>query len=78
MRNSDLKVQAIARETGMLYVQNGKEYGKCITINGKELSFDYETQDTEAYICISPKKGRDQFYNVNELDILREEHPEFF
>jgi hypothetical protein len=78
MRNSDLKIQEIARETGMLSMHKGREYAGCVTIGGKEMSFEYENPDTEAYVCVSPDKGRDMTYSVNDLDSLRIEHPEFF
>jgi hypothetical protein len=78
MRNSNKKIQEFARETGMLTMHKGREYAGCVTVGNKEMSFEFENPDTEAYVCISPDKGRDNTYNSNELSVIRIEHPEFF
>ena len=50
MRAQDQKVQAIARQTGMLFMSNGREYAKTVTVDNFLMEFEYETPDTVAYI----------------------------
>lgn len=78
MRDSDKKIQEFARATGMLEMHKGREYASCVTVGTKEMSFEFENPDTEAYVCVSPDKGRDMYYSANELDAVKVEHPEFF
>jgi len=78
MRKSNLKVQEIARETGMLFLKNGREYATCIRVGNKEMSFEYENPECEAYVSIYEQGKRELTYGVNDLDGLRAEHPEFF
>jgi hypothetical protein len=78
MRYGDQKVNEIARETGMIVNRNGRDYSTSVTVGNKEMSFEYENPEDEAYISIYQSGKRELTYGVNDFDGLREEHPEFF
>lgn len=78
MTLANLNIKGLALETGMLELVNGKEYATFVTVGDKEMSFEFETPNSHAYVCVSPDKGRDKSYFAHQLDELRNDHPEFF
>ena len=83
MRTNDLKVQAIARATGMLYKKDGKEYGTCLRAEGLEMSWDYQNPDEHAHVTVTKdsRPYRTQaVYMENELDLelIKKDWPQFF
>ena len=83
MKANDLKVQTIARATGMLYMKDGKEYATCLRVEGLEMSFEYQNPEEHAHvtICQDHKPYRTQaFYLEAELDInlIKADYPQFF
>jgi hypothetical protein len=83
MRTNDLKVQAIAREVGMLFMKDGREVATCLRVDGLEMSFDYENPEEDAHvtICQDHKPWRTQdVYMGSQLDInlIKTDYPQFF
>jgi hypothetical protein len=78
MRPEDKEVQKIARQMGMLYMNNGKEYSQCITVGKKEFSFQYSNPEEHAYVDVDSKGCRTESYLPNDFDQFRLDYPTFF
>ena len=84
MRTQDLKVQAIARELGMLYkpVGENREFSRPLRVNGLEMSFSYENPEDCAHVEVTqdqrPYKTV-RLFRDNELDLelIKKEFPQF-
>jgi hypothetical protein len=79
MRANDLKVQTIARATGMLYMKDGKEYGTNVKADDLTMEFGYETPDEVAYVAVY-KEGKRRPVNcyTEDFEDVEIEFPQFF
>lgn len=78
MRPEDYKVRNIARQIGMLYMNNGKEYSQCITVGNKEFSFQYSNPEEHAAIDVDSHGCRTESYLPNDFDQFKLDYPTFF
>lgn len=83
MRLNDEKVQKIARETGMLFMKDGRETGTALRVDGLEMSFSYENPEecAHATVCLNKRPYTTQaVYMDSELDInlIKSDFPQFF
>lgn len=79
MRRQDLKVQAIARKVGMLYLHNGIEYSQPVTIGEFTMEFQFETPDEVAYIEVYKEgKRRPVSSYTEDFEDVKIDYPQFF
>jgi len=78
MRPENLKLQVIARAMGMLYIKDGREYAKCVTIGKTEFSFEYSNPEEHARIEVDTDGSRSISYLPNDFDQFKLDYPNFF
>ena len=79
MRQSDLKVQEIARATGMLYKENGVEYSRPVKVGDLTMEFEFSNPDTHAYIEVCKEgKRRPIASYVEDFEDVENDYPQFF
>jgi hypothetical protein len=79
MRQEDLKVQAIAKATGMIYSKDGRDYSTPVTVGDLTMEFEYSNPDTHAYIEVY-QKGIKRAVNVymEDFEDVQIDYPQFF
>lgn len=81
MREQDQKVQAIARETGMLYMHEGREYASPISVGDFRMEFEYSNPEDVAYIevyAINSVSSKPISIYYEDFEDVQIDYPQFF